>query len=376
MRDTMRSENIVSLTVKVISNGLKDRTTLALTLIAPLVIIMVMGYMIGMMGIADPIKIGIINDDRGMGPAKASSPIIEQLDAQEGVELITLTGGDVEGAMKEKRVDAILMFGESFTSDMMQKKSSEIKLVNEGTDMIKGAMTARAINTAAIGAAAKMQGGSAATMPLKISAESYYGKGLKATDFHVPLILGLVTFILGSALGMLVVLNDKSKGRLATAASYTIGLTLFAWVQTLIILLYAVYAMNIGISGDVYQIALMLMMVSATGVTIGVLISSIARSQIQALGLLAFTVIIQLLFDGMIVPVSRFDLYVQVISYATPLTYAFNALKDIAVRGYSIGDMWVECAAIIAIALVSVIIATVALRSAAAGNRVKESAAA
>jgi len=88
-----------------------------------------------------------------------------------------------------------------------------------------------------------------------------------------------------------------------------------------------------------------------------VLIVSIARSDIQRIGLMAVTSILQVLFGGIILSISKFPDYVRAFSYILPLTYAYNAIQNIVIRGFSLNDVWMDWTALIIIGLAAMALA-------------------
>ena len=362
-RDDMAG--IISYTRKVIVDSLKDRQALALAFILPSVVMLVIGYVIITMGSAQTINIGVVNTDQGMGNVSASTAIIRALQSQPNIVLVPMGADDLDGYMKNKTIDGALIFGDTFTSDLLTKKSTDVRLIIEGTDQSRAIAMTGLVNGVSTGVAGKMLK-VAVTAPVSIISEKYYGNGLVATDFITPIFMGLIVFVLSCMFAIFTTQSRESQslyegvkmpGAAGKVIAYVSGFGLFGFIQALTVLLYVKYLINASIVGNIYAVMLMLLLLSAVGVAVGVLIASIARSDKQRIGLMAVMSILQVLFGGIILPIAKFPDYVQAFSYILPLTYAYNAIQNIVIRGFGLGDIWMDWTALIIIGLAAMALA-------------------
>lgn len=360
---------IISYTWNVIVNSLKDKRALALTFIAPSIIMLVIGYIIITMGSTQTINLGIVNTDQGMGNISASSAIIKGLQSQKSIALVPMVQDELDARMKNKTIDGAVIFGSTFTSDLATKKSTNIKLITEGTDQAKSLAMAGMVSGMAMSVAGQMQKTPTAA-PIGINSERYYGNGLAATDFVSPVFMGLITFVLSCLFAILTTTSRETEakpagsrvpGPVGRAIAYFSGFSLFAFVQALTVLLYVKYLINAQMAGDIYAVAFILLLLAIVGVSIGVLIATLARSDMQRIPLLAISVVAQMLFGGLIVPISKFSDAIRAFSYALPMTYVNDALQNIVIRGFSLGDVWADWTALIVIAVVALALTSLCL---------------
>jgi ABC-2 type transport system permease protein len=88
-----------------------------------------------------------------------------------------------------------------------------------------------------------------------------------------------------------------------------------------------------------------------TALGLGLLVSTYAQSQIQALLMSAFFIIPSALLTGMFFQIELMPRAMQVIAYALPLTYFLEVLRGIIVRGATLSDLWLPTVATIAFGL-------------------------
>ena len=229
-------------------------------------------------------------------------------------------------------------------------------------------MITKAVSNATALALTKLQGGN--TVPLTINTENIYENNPSFTDLFIPNIMALFTFILSVIITVLTLLDDKKnqvfKRRLETpiksAIAYTLGISVFTFTLAIIVILYAVYIIGITLNGGIINAGLLLMLIALVGTSIGVLISSMAKTERQAFGLVALIILIQVLFAGFLIPLSKFYTYIQVFSNILPMTYGLDAVKSIVIKGFTLGDVWIDILALAIILILSLTLTAIMLK--------------
>ena len=226
----------------------------------------------------------------------------------------------------------------------------------------------KAVTTSVSAVAAKSAN---VTSPLSITVDSLYGNGLDFTDLFMYKFMTIVTLILSILLGLFTVLGDKGteifKNRtstpIKTVLAYITGLSIFSLILALIVLAFAIYVMGITIVGKTGSAALLIFMIALVGLSIGVLIASITRTKTQGMGLFGLVLILQIIFSGIFVPVSKFDSLTQLISYSLPLTYSLDAMKSIFVKGFTLGDIGTDLTAMAIIFVIALLMSMIGLKT-------------
>jgi ABC-2 type transport system permease protein len=172
----MENDSFTEMIMDVFKNGL-NRQTLGLAIIAPLIIMIIVGYMVTMVGTQDPVKIGVVNYDNGLGNFSAASSIVEELQNQENVSVVYISQDQITGDLNDKTITAALVFPENFTRDMI-RKDAQLNMTLEGTDQNMNILASKAVSTSVTAVAAKTAN---ITQPLTVNVNDLYGTGL---DFH------------------------------------------------------------------------------------------------------------------------------------------------------------------------------------------------
>ncbi|MFA0834128.1 MAG: ABC transporter permease [Methanobacterium formicicum] len=361
----MENDSFTGMIKHVFKNGL-NKQTLGLAIIAPLIIMIIVGYMVTMVGTQDPVKIGVVNYDKGLGNFSASSSIIEELKNQENVSVVYISQDQITGDLNDKTISAALVFPENFTTDLT-RKNAQLNMTLEGTDQTMNILASKAVSTSVTAVAAKTAN---ITQPLTVNVNDLYGTGLDFTDLILYRFMVLITLVLSLIIALVRVLQDKktdlfsrmSASPIKGVIAYILGLCIFGFLIIPVVLAFLIFIMGATIVGSLTSVVLVMLLISLVGTSLGVLFTSITRTRNQAFGLFAVVLMLQVVFSGLFIPVSRFDQYTQLVSYSLPFTYALDAMKSITIKGFALADVGTDLVALLVILAVAVILSMAGLK--------------
>ncbi|WBF45204.1 ABC transporter permease [Serratia rubidaea] len=114
---------------------------------------------------------------------------------------------------------------------------------------------------------------------------------------------------------------------------------LIGMFQSVMILLCAVYLFNIPLLGNVLLLLTVLTVYIFLCLSVGITISSIAQSQLQALQMSSFYFIPSVLLSGFISPFISMPVWAQAIGSCLPLTYFIRLIKGVMLKGYTLTEL-------------------------------------
>ncbi|MEE8353482.1 MAG: ABC transporter permease, partial [Dehalococcoidales bacterium] len=155
--------------------------------------------------------------------------------------------------------------------------------------------------------------------------------------------------------------------RPAIVLGYLLGFFLFALTQTLVIVLFTIYALDVSYSGDLWQIFVFQIVVITGAVNLGIFVSTFARNEFQMVQFIPLILFPQIFLCGVIWPVSQMPDYLQWLANVLPLRYAVDGLRGIMLAGDSLADVARELAVLAGFAVVTSLLAAVTLRRGAGG---------
>ncbi|MCK4368939.1 MAG: ABC transporter permease [Dehalococcoidales bacterium] len=197
-------------------------------------------------------------------------------------------------------------------------------------------------------------------------------------DYIAPALLATMALFFSFLLTGISFLRERSQGtmerlmaspvsRLDIVVGYLFGFFIFALLQTLIVVLFTIYALDVTYQGDLWQIFIFQIVIITAAVNLGIFISTFARNEFQMVQFIPLIIFPQIFLCGVIWPVEQMPNYLQWLSKILPLTYGVDGLRDIMLAGKSLLDVGFELAVLVGFAVVISIIAAFTLRRGAAG---------
>jgi len=175
-------------------------------------------------------------------------------------------------------------------------------------------------------------------------------------------ILTGVSFLRERSQGTLERLLTTPVGRGDILVGYLLGFFVFAAVQSLVILMFTVFALRVNYQGDLWQIFVLLMVLTIVGVNLGIFISTFAKNEFQVVQFIPLVLAPQIFLSGIILPVDQMPGYLAAIAKVLPLTYAVEGLQDIMLRGQSLAAVGKELGVLAAFAAALLTLAAVTVR--------------
>lgn len=134
---------------------------------------------------------------------------------------------------------------------------------------------------------------------------------------------------------------------------YALTFGSFAVAQSTLLFLSGIVAFGISITFSGFLSALFIIVLEAIGSqAFGILLSGFAKRADQAVQLLPFVVLPALTLTGTIQPLDVMPTWLQQLSYLLPPTYGAVALRDVLIKGWSLGQIWIYSVVLLAFAVV------------------------
>ena len=143
---------------------------------------------------------------------------------------------------------------------------------------------------------------------------------------------------------------------------YICGFTLFALVQSLLILLFVVFALKVHYSGNLALVFLVSALLTIGSVNLGIFLSTFAQNEFQVVQFIPLVLGIQIFLSGVFWPVAQLPAALRPISYILPLTYANDAPRGVMLKGADIGGIASQLGALLVFALAMVLLSTLTMR--------------
>jgi ABC-type multidrug transport system permease subunit len=338
----------------------RDRATLVLALALPVVQVLLFGYAINTR--VEHIASAVLDEDHGPEARR----LIDALQASRTFDLSTVVASRSEllGAVVAGKVRVAFDIPPEFTADVRAHRASSVQALIDGSD-----------STVAQPAYAAAAAVAAALAPAPVSAivmqpRVLFNPGLRSANFLVPGLIGVVMQLITMFLTSLSIVGERERGTLDQIMVTPIGslglmlgkIVPYAGVgiaDMLIVLAAMRWVFDVPIVGSVPLLLVLSMGFLMAALGLGLLVSSVAKTQVQAmLGVFALT-LPSILLSGFFFERSLMPPLLQWLGYLIPLTYFFEILRGIILRGTTAADLWQPIAAMLAVAMIVLLGASV-----------------
>jgi len=192
-------------------------------------------------------------------------------------------------------------------------------------------------------------------------------------DLLAPALLATLALFFGFLLTGISFLRERSQGtlerlmasplsRMDIVVGYLCGFFIFALAQTLIILIFTIYVLDVNYHGDLWQIFVFQVVVIIGAVNLGIFISTFARNEFQMVQFIPLIILPQVFLCGVLWPVEQMPNYLQWLSTVLPLTYAVDGLRNIMLNGQNLMDVGFELGVLVGFTILISTLAAVTLR--------------
>jgi ABC-type multidrug transport system permease subunit len=185
----------------------------------------------------------------------------------------------------------------------------------------------------------------------------------------IGVILQLVTVALTSfslvrerEQGTLEQLMVSPVGRLGLMLGKLLPYACLAMVEVVFVLIMGRYVFDVRVLGSVWLLMLLSVPFMVATLSLGLLISTIAQNQAQALQLTLMITMPSILMSGFIFPRETMPGVLYLITFTIPVTYYMQILRGIVVRGAGFMDLWPNVAALLVLDVILIAISTARFR--------------
>lgn len=200
----------------------------------------------------------------------------------------------------------------------------------------------------------------------------YGDEETKIFDIFSPMLIGFFVFFFVFLIAGIALLNERTSGtlerllatpikRYEIVAGYVLGYGLFALVQTIIVVLYSVHVLDIVLEGSIWLVLLINILVAFVALSLGTLLSSFASSEFQMVQFIPLVIVPQVFFSG-IFPIDGMADWLQQLGKIMPLFYASNALNGVMYKGFGFSEIAVELLVLLLFAVVFITLNIISLK--------------
>jgi ABC-2 type transport system permease protein len=274
----------------------------------------------------------------------------------------------LDGWLDSGRARIALTIPAGFAADRSSGRPTAVQLVADGSDAMVGTL-GLSYAQGVIRDAAHAAG---AVLPVELLPKVLYNPDLMSRYFMVPGVLAMIIMIMTMMLSSMALVRESELGTMEqllvtplSPASIIVGklvpYALVGTVEILTALPVVLFWFRVPLRGSIAVLALLTVPFMLCTLGLGLLVSTLARTQQQAMMIATFVFMLpQIYLSGFLFPIQNMPPIFQWITYAVPLRYYVTVLRGVFLKGVGLDVLWPEGVAMLGIG--SLILALARLR--------------
>ncbi|MCU0859141.1 MAG: ABC transporter permease [Thermoplasmata archaeon] len=377
----MRADRTLAVARRALTGLRHDRRTIAFLLLIPLFMITLFGYTFG--GELKDVRICVVDLDEGADNQTLGAVVVAALTQSGTVEVVDRTSSLDDGVQKVR--DGDVWATVYIPSDFSEKALAATEAITSGEPVTALAMATLYLDSSNPNIASAivkevivaLQSVSVVelglTAPIGMATVNVYGEDAEFIDFFAPGVMGLAAMMVTFMLSIITFVHERSTHTLdrvlttpvtegEVVAGYAMAFGVVALIQSTVILVAAVLLFDIQIVGNPLLVLVVIFLLGVGNQGLGFLLSSLAKSEFQAVQFMPVILFPSILLAGVFWPLEAVPELLRPVSYFVPLTYAVDGCRSVMIRGWGIGDVWLQVLILIAFAVVMLSLSAVSLK--------------
>lgn len=376
---------ILALTRKEFIQIRRDKRTLAMMILLPLLWLLVFGYAFSFD--VKTVTVGIVDESGNPVGAK----IAETLSAYDRFEVQSVATHSEAGIREAIHRDEIKL-GILIPADL--GKGAQVKVLVDGTNLFAAQAATRLLQQAmepvqkALLQVPTVQPPqptagttppAASTMPLTVGSnltpqmEILYNPELASAPVMIPGLLGLVTMFMAVMMTALGIVREREYGTMEQLVvtpikpfELMIGKLLpYALITAIdfgLVFVAGVYLFHLTFAGNLLLFIALTLLFLVTTLGLGLLVSTVAQNQQQAMQMALLVILPQILVSGLIFPLDSMPKAIQYVSYLLPFTHFVPITRGIFIKGQEFSLLTTQTGVLAFYAVAVVTLATLRFR--------------
>ena len=350
-------KQFIAFVIKETKHILRDKRTMLILFGMPVVMMLLFGFAIT----TDVKNVRTVVVTSEMSPRTQQA--VERL-AQSEYFMITQTVNtprEAEQLIRSQKADMALVF--------VQNRGMQIMVDGSDPNMAQQWTTYALQTIAADRSAPATLHAAKNDSPITIHTSLLYNPQMKSAYNFVPAIMGMLLMLICAMMTSISIVREKEKGTmevllvspvrpLMVIIAKAVPYLILAFGILITILLMARFVLGVPLAGSLFWILAVSTLYILLALSLGLLISNVAQTQLVALLLSAMVLLMPVvMLSGMLFPVESMPTILQWISAIVPPRYYIEAMRKLMIMGVGIGEVAHEVAVLAGMTVVLLAIA-------------------
>jgi ABC-2 type transport system permease protein len=338
----------------------RDRLTLAMMVGIPAVQLVLFGFAIRTEVRHLPT---VVLDESRSSDSRAFLAVLENT---RNFDVVARVGSRraLEGWIRRGDARAGVIIPPDFATDVKRGRTATAQVIVDAADPLASAaalsgasLAAAARSTAIAGARGRL------AAPLEVRLRPWYNPAMRSAAYIVPGVIGVLLSMTMLIITSLAVVRERERGTLEQLVVTPVGKTsimlgkvlpfvVVGYVQMTVVLVLGRLLFDVPMRGSLALLYALSGAFIVAMLGVGLLISTVARNQLQGMQIGFFVMLPTLLLSGFMFPREAMPPAARALGLALPLTYYLTILRGVLLKGLGLEYLWRDAAALAAFAVV------------------------
>ncbi|MCL4459977.1 MAG: ABC transporter permease [Chloroflexi bacterium] len=334
----------------------RDRRTLAIILIMPVMMLTLLGYAV----ITDVKHIATLVCDEAL--SRESRSLIQSFVNTQYFDLVGYIRSPEEArrAIDRGWAKVAFLIPPDFSANLMAGKPAQVQVLIDGSDpntaqtaLFAASSIAQAEAADILASTTNRIGGQQLKTPIDLRPTVLYNPNMESANFMIPGLIGLILQFQTVFLTAFAIVREREQGTIEQLIVSPIKpwelvlgkilpyVIIAFWNVALTITVGSLW-FKVEFSGSIFLLLALAMVFLLGSLSLGMLISTVSETQYQAMQVAIFYMMPSILLSGFIFPREVMPQPLFYLGYLIPLTYFLKILRGIALKGIGIDYLWTE----------------------------------
>ncbi|HEY9504525.1 MAG TPA: ABC transporter permease [Gemmatimonadales bacterium] len=328
---------------------LRDRQTLAILLLFPVVQVLIYGFAVRTD--VEDIAIAIVDPT----PDVATRGLRERFAASDRFHIVAVTpgAGGLGARFRDGSVRQALVLPTGVERRIGRGDSLPVQLLTDGSDPNTGGIM-QGYATAIVDRWYRESVPQSGALRIEAQSRMRYNPTLESAHLFVPGLVAFVLTLVAALMTAISITREKETGTMemllvspirpvAIVAGKVIPYIVLGFLSVLLVLVAARTVFQVPLRGSLVLLLAVSALYIVTALALGVVISTVAPNQRTAtIAALAGLLLPTLILSGFIFPIDSLPRWLQLISYVVPARWFLIVVRGIMLKGAGLGTLWQE----------------------------------
>ncbi|HWQ89449.1 MAG TPA: ABC transporter permease [Desulfitobacteriaceae bacterium] len=282
----------------------------------------------------------------------------------------------IEESLDSGKARVAIIIPADYGKHVQGGETASIQVLIDGSDPTVARAAIAAVQTLGLNKALQFQNerlfsqgiADLVSLPINIETRVWYNPDMKSRVFNIPALIGLILQNVIAMLTAFSIVREKERGtmeQLVVTPIHSLELLLgkllpfvvIGFISLSFVLAIGIYWFGVPPKGSLSLLVLLAVLFMFTILAIGLLISTISGTQLQAMQVTFILILPSILLSGFVFPRETMPRVLQLLGGIMPLTYFLEIVRGIFLKGIGIEFLWQDTLVLCAFAIILLAIA-------------------